>query len=147
MSCSDPCGTKCDVMHISQRGVAYDFWLQVERARVAREWSKSELAERAGIPRKTIDNLEVSRRAPQVRIVNALADALEIDRDEAACLATLLPADAATVDPSEDVRGAIRRSTAYTEEQRAMLLSMVDLIETANRTTRHPGVRRGRGVI
>lgn len=40
-----------------------------------------------------------------------------------------------------DVRAAIQASTVYTDKQRAMLLSMVDMFEEANGQAAGPGSR------
>ncbi|HEX6681665.1 MAG TPA: helix-turn-helix transcriptional regulator [Candidatus Limnocylindrales bacterium] len=121
--------------HIS-RGVAYPFWVRVEDERAAKGWNKAELAERVRLPRSTIDNLKTGSRAPQPRIVNALADALDIDRSEAHQLAGIVPTKA---DQSADVRRAIETSTAYTETQKQMLLETVDALDAINAAQRRPG--------
>lgn len=125
------------VAHISGGGVAYAFWLRVEQERADKGWSKTELAEaatrRAGpgsrIHRPTIDNLRTGTRAPQPRIVNALADALGIERHEAHQLAGIV--DAPRGD-SANVREAVEFSTAYTDAQKQMLLELVDALDAAN---------------
>lgn len=125
------------VAHISGAGVAYAFWLRVEQERAEKGWSKTELAEAATrratsgsrIHRPTIDNLRTSTRAPQPRIVNAIADALGIERAEAHQLAGI-------VDPprggSVSIREAIEQSGTMTDGQKQMLLDMVDALDAAN---------------
>lgn len=112
-----------------RRGVAHDFWLLIERARVERGLTKLELSEAAGIPRPTIDNLRTSTRPPQPRIVHALADAVDVDRTEAAQLAGLLPR---TSTDGISVRDAILASPSYTAAQKDALLAMVDVLDEAN---------------
>lgn len=75
------------------RGVAYEFWRRVEAERADRGWTKSELADRTGIPISTLNRLRDSTRAPYARTVNTLADTLGIKRDEAARLAGIVPGD------------------------------------------------------
>jgi hypothetical protein len=117
--------------------VAYALWARVEQERASKGWSKTELADEATrkagsgqrIHRPTIDNLRTSTRAPQPRIVNALADALGIDRTEAHQLAGI---GAPAPDETADVRAAIRKSRAYSDAQKQMLLEMVDALDAAN---------------
>lgn len=68
-------------------GVAYAFWERIEREQYAQGLTQREVVKRSGIPASTINNLKDSTRPPQPRIVHAIADALGIDRDEAAQLA------------------------------------------------------------
>ncbi|WP_326637339.1 helix-turn-helix domain-containing protein [Streptosporangium sp. NBC_01755] len=69
----------------------YGFWVRAERERTARGWTKVALIKRAGIARKTYDRLEVQQRAALPETINKIADALDIDRLEAAQLAGLDP--------------------------------------------------------
>lgn len=50
--------------------------------RVARNWSQSDLAERAGITRVTVGALERGENVPQLATARALAAALETQPDE-----------------------------------------------------------------
>ena len=127
----------------SRRGVAYRFWRKVESERVDQGLTKAELSERSGVARSTIDRLEFGLRPPAVKTVHALADVLHIKRDKAEVLAGLLP-DESEPTGEVDVRDAILRSPAYTEDQRAMLLAMVDTIDQANRrTSQNPDINGG----
>jgi transcriptional regulator with XRE-family HTH domain len=120
----------------SERGVAYNFWLRVRTEQAERGWNDLELQSQSGIPRGTVDRLKKGKRPPQPRVVNALADALGIDRGEAHRLARLLPGSA---QPGEvSVREAIMRDSTYTPKQRETMLQVVDLIEQANRAA-NPG--------
>jgi transcriptional regulator with XRE-family HTH domain len=121
--------TNSYVVHITH-GVAYELWRRVQLKANELGLTGVQVAEHTGIRRGTIDALKTSTRAPQPRIVNALAEFIGIDRHEAAILAGRVPAD--TPDAEFDVRIAIERSTAYTREQREMLLQLVELIEQAN---------------
>lgn len=129
-------------------GVAQRFWLRVEQQRVELGWTKDRLSvETAGhtadgkvIPRSTIDNLRTSSRAPQPRIVHALADALKIDRKEAEVLAGLIPA---TRPDTQSVRQAIETSATFSLAQKRALLETIDAMEAANRATR-PAADGGR---
>ncbi len=115
-------------------GVAYNLWREVESARVAAGLTKVELAERSKVARSTIDGLRNGLRAPTVTTVHKLADVLHIDRRRAEILAGLR-IEEPQIDDQVDVRAAILASPHYTEEQRSMLLAMVETIEQANGLT------------
>lgn len=117
----------------SGRGVAYALWRRVEDERVAQAMSKSRLAEAAGLPRSTIDNLETSTRPPQPRIVHALADALGIPRGAAEELAGLRRAQRPGGATDSRVRAAIEASDTYDERQKEVLLNLIDVLDEANR--------------
>lgn len=129
--------------------VAYDFWLRIERERVSRQWTKERLSKASGVSRPTINNLARTGRPPLARVVHALADALEIDRSEAEVLAGLLPGEVDDEAGDAGVVLAIKSSTAYTGDQKKLLLDVVSAIDKANgqsaRTTsrsgNHPVVR------
>jgi transcriptional regulator with XRE-family HTH domain len=116
---------------LANRGVAYALWREVESRRISQGLTKAELAKQTGLGRSTIDRLETGARAPLASTVHALADVLHIQRGEAETLAGLRPA-APNPNEQPSVRDAILASSAYTDEQRQMLLSMVDTIERAN---------------
>lgn len=111
--------------------VAYDFWLRIERERVNRQWTKDKLSKVSGVSRPTINNLQKMKRPPQARVVHALADALEIDREEAEVLAGVLPGERL---PSGDagVVAAIESSSAYSGDQKQLLLDLIGTIDRAN---------------
>jgi transcriptional regulator with XRE-family HTH domain len=96
-------------------------------------WNNSELAERSGVTRPTIDRLRSGKRPPAVKTVHKLADALHIDRKSAEQLAGLAP-DGVVGTGDGSVRAAVLASKVYTDEQKQMLLSMIDTIERANGT-------------
>jgi len=112
-------------------GVAYDLWLRVRAEQASRGWTDVELQRRSGIPRGTVDRLRRGKRVPQARVVNALADALGIPRAEAARLAGLVPEGPAPAAGQVSVREAIQQDPTYTDEERAVLLALVDLIDRA----------------
>ena len=122
---------------MTDRGVAYDFWLRVRNEQAARGWTDVELQERSGIPRGTVDRLAKGKRPPLARVVNSLADALGIDRTEAYRLAGRVPAadEAEAEQPASavSVREAIQTDPIYTDEQRQAMLQLVDIFEQANR--------------
>lgn len=122
------------VAHIT-RGVAYAFWEEVTREAGKKGLNTSDLARITGLRRQTIDNLKTTTRPPQPRIINALADAVDIERDRAHILAGRLPPDVNETDT--DVRGAIQQSLAYTEAQKQMLLEMMDALDAANAAQGH----------
>ncbi|KIR64594.1 hypothetical protein TK50_02785 [Micromonospora haikouensis] len=134
----------CYNMHVTQgpeRGVAYDFWWRVRHEQGARGWTDEELRARTGIARTTVDRLRGGRRPPTARVVNALADALDIDLTEAHRLAGRTPVPpAAPTDgegtPRVSAREAILRDPAYTDQQRRTMLDLLDIFEQANRSRR-----------
>jgi transcriptional regulator with XRE-family HTH domain len=52
---------------------------ELRRARLAREWTQEQLAERMGVAVETISNLERGATIPSLRTLLALAEMLEID--------------------------------------------------------------------
>jgi hypothetical protein len=119
------------------KGVAYPLWLRVEQERIRLGLTKMELWQRMkaaapddapAVSRGTIDNLRDSTRAPQPRIVHALADALGIDRDEAAQLAGLVPS---ALSGNTSVRESIVASSVYTDAEKQVLLGLLDVLDAA----------------
>jgi transcriptional regulator with XRE-family HTH domain len=126
----------------SGRGVAFDFWQRINREMHAKEMTQKELVERSRIPASTINNLRTSTRAPASRIVNALADVLAIDREEAAVLAGRLPVPPDEQDSARDVfLRDIRRDPRLTDSDRQTLVDVYDAL-TARHEQRqvHPPV-------
>jgi hypothetical protein len=121
-------------MRDREKGVAFRFWVRVERERNDQGMTKlglwNAMKTRAGDgptpARTTIDNLATSTRAPQPRIVRALADALGIPWQEAQELAGLVPP---ATSPTVDVRDAIARSDLYTKQEKAALLGLIDVFD------------------
>jgi len=114
----------------SDRGVAYDFWKRVKSEQASRGWTDTELSGRSGIPRSTIDRLEVGKRPPASRVVNTLASVLGIDGDEARRLARVVPGPGKPGVVS--TRDAVLRDPIYTESQRATMLELLDVFERVN---------------
>lgn len=131
----------CYKTRVSKQGVAHRLWVRIEQLRVAKGLAQSALVAQSGISASTINRLKTSTRAPQPRIVYALADAVGLDRDEAVRLAGILPPN---LDPDVSVRDAITRSTEYTQPQKDALLAVLDSYEA---TERQPGTgTNGRSV-
>lgn len=111
-----------------QQGAAHAFWRRLEKKRIALEWTKSRLSQETikhtadghPIPRTTIDRLRTQTRPPHPRIVNALADAVGLDRDEAAVLAGLIP----PAPPPEP-------EPLFTEAQKRAVLAAMDAANRA----------------
>jgi transcriptional regulator with XRE-family HTH domain len=114
---------------MTRRGVAYRLWQAVEDYRLNRSWTKVRMAEHLGLPRNTIDRLETSPRPPQVATVHTIADAIGVDRRDAEIKGGLR---APAPDGAVSVREAILADPHYTEQQRATMLALVDLIEQSN---------------
>ncbi|SCF26972.1 Helix-turn-helix domain-containing protein [Micromonospora carbonacea] len=134
----------CYNMHVTQgpeRGVAYDFWWRVRTEQGARGWTDEELRARTGVARTTVDRLQAGRRPPTARVVNALAEALDIDLTEAHRLAGRTPAPPVACTDEDggsrvSAREAVRRDPAFTDQQRRTLLDLLDIFEQANRGRR-----------
>jgi transcriptional regulator with XRE-family HTH domain len=56
--------------------------INLRRARLARFWSQSELAERSGVSRATIARVELGEYLPQLRTIRRLAEALQVPPQE-----------------------------------------------------------------
>lgn len=69
------------------QGIAYPLYQRVQREMALRGWTATYLESVSGVRRSTLDNLKRQVRPPQARTVNALADCLGIDREEALRLA------------------------------------------------------------
>jgi transcriptional regulator with XRE-family HTH domain len=111
-------------------GVALEFWKRVEQERIRRDWNQEQLWRESGIPPSTLNRLRTGTQPPRTRTVNALADALGIDRIEAAQLAGLIPTPPnvetnRAVRPMT-VREAIAEDPVYTDEEKAALLRVAD---------------------
>ncbi|MFC8846743.1 MULTISPECIES: helix-turn-helix domain-containing protein [unclassified Micromonospora] len=124
-----------------ERGVAYDFWWRVRTEQDTRGWTDEELRARTGVARTTVDRLQAGKRPPTARVVNALADALDIDPTEAHRLAGRTPAPPAAHpgeegEPRVSAREAILRDPLYTAQQRKTMLELLDIFEQANRSRR-----------
>ncbi|MEU8329848.1 helix-turn-helix transcriptional regulator [Micromonospora sp. NPDC048839] len=126
---------------MTERGVAYDFWVRVRAEQNARGWTDDELRDQSGIARTTVDRLQVGKRPPTARTVNALSRALGIDETEAHQLAGRLPRDtpaSGTATPFQQprtpsVREAILADPIYDDDQRRAMLQLIDIFEQANR--------------
>ncbi|MFF3853188.1 multiprotein-bridging factor 1 family protein [Micromonospora sp. NPDC002575] len=124
-----------------ERGVAYDFWWRVRTEQGTRGWTDEELRARTGVARTTVDRLQAGKRPPTARVVNALAEALDIDLTEAHRLAGRTPVPPATYgggegEPRVSAREAILRDPAFTDQQRRTLLELLDIFQQANRSRR-----------
>ncbi len=123
-------------------GVAYNFWLRIEQIRLDRGMTKDDLHKLSGVAKTTIDDLRTRTGKPHIRTVHALADAVGLNRTEAAQLAGLLPAH---VDRAVSVRDAIAATAEYSDEQKRALFAMVDALDAANRNGRVPLPRTAEG--
>jgi transcriptional regulator with XRE-family HTH domain len=73
-----------------ERGVAFPLYERVERERVLRGWSSTQMEDKTGVARQTVGKWRTNPMTPQPGTVNAVADALGIDREEALRLAGIL---------------------------------------------------------
>lgn len=118
--------TTCYMAEGSERGVAYDFWVRVKDALADKGWTDTELHQRTGVARSTVNNLKTATRVSR-RTVNKLAQALGIDSEEAWRLAGITPAGRGS--RGDGVRAAIQKDPNYDDYQREAMLAFVDLIE------------------
>lgn len=116
----------------SERGPAFNFWARVKSEQATRGWTGSELFRQSGVTRNTINGLKTRKRV-EATTVNAIADALEIPRDEAHVLAGLVPPDDEQPDTeAASAREAILRDPIYSDEQREAMLRLHDLFARTN---------------
>jgi transcriptional regulator with XRE-family HTH domain len=110
-------------------GVAYPFWRRIEDKRLERGWTKTELADRSGLPRSTYNDLQNTSRAPLPRIVHAYADAVGVPREEAEQLAGLRPR---TAGHSVDVRDAIASDDVLTDSNKRTMIELYEQLTVIN---------------
>lgn len=103
-------------------GIARPLWERVERERRRQGMSTVELSRRTGLARSTINRLKTNVEPPQATTVRALADALEIDRDEALRLAGLGPMPRRSIAGEDDETAvALDKVTRQWRELRQMI--------------------------
>lgn len=111
-------------------GPAYRFWLRVQREMDRQGMSLRRLAAESGVKPMTVSRLKTAPardRHTRRQAVLKLAAALGIDADEALRLAGL------ELDDSVNVRETVRQSTEYDDDQKQALLSLLDVLDAANR--------------
>ena len=101
-------------------------------------WTKVELAERSGVARTTIDNWNTNRRRPSAQAVNAVADTLGIDREEAHVLAGIVLPDAET---GARILRQMVQDMGLPDDQ---LAAVLEEIEATRRGDPPPGRANGR---
>lgn len=88
-----------------------------------RGWTKTELSERSGVARTTIDNWSTNRRKPQPKAVNAVADVLGIDREEAHVLAGIVTPEHPDA-LLRNITETIRRAGLTPDQQEAVIAAV-----------------------
>jgi transcriptional regulator with XRE-family HTH domain len=73
---------KDDRTRLSLKSVGKDIADEIVTRRHKQEWSQQELADRAGIPRRTLSHYEQAENIPQTDQLIKLAKALDEERDE-----------------------------------------------------------------
>lgn len=111
-------------------GVAVRFWKRIKQRTGELGLTQTQVVAASGIAASTINNLKYATRPPLARVVLALADAVQLDRGEALVLAGVVSGEPDGT--ADDVRAAIANSASYGEQQKEMLLQMVDLFDQAN---------------
>lgn len=110
-----------------KRGPSFSFWLRIQKELNDQGLTLRELVERSGVTHTVIADLQTAGIGARVRRRNnvlALADALNIEHEEALQLAGLM---AVPTDESVDVREAIRRSPDLDDDERAALFQLLDV--------------------
>jgi transcriptional regulator with XRE-family HTH domain len=116
-------------------GIGYQLWWAVEEERLNQGWTVDRMADHIGLPRNTISRLKTGKRPPAVSTVHTIADALQrlgskitrMDAERMAGLRPPLPAPGAG-----NVREALKTDTNFTDEQREMMLQLIDVLLAAN---------------
>jgi transcriptional regulator with XRE-family HTH domain len=70
---------------------ARPLWERVEALRTQNGWTRTQLAQRAGVARTTIDKWKTQPRAPLASTIKDVATALGLDLDETLRLAGIVP--------------------------------------------------------
>ena len=86
------------------------------------EYSLRELADRANISNPYLSQIERGLHAPSIRVLRAIANALNVSAESLLVQAGLLERDRDEVPPS--VEDAVRADDALTEDQRAAMLAV-----------------------
>lgn len=100
-------------MSPQQSAPALPLYERVEQLRIAKGWSKVQLAQRLGLNRGTIENWRIQPRSPQAATVREVATRLDIDYAEALELAGI------TVEEARPIGATKRKAlgTAYETDQ------------------------------
>lgn len=130
------------------RGIAYPLYRRVERERALLGWSSTRLHKETGVSRSTIGKWATQQQPPQPGTVNAVADALGIERAEALRLAGILTEVPAAAAESDDDLDALERdlgldlSTVNPDLRRAVLRRYQRFDERLTRLEREAQERR-----
>lgn len=116
------------------RGIAYPLYARVERERVLRGWSATQLHKQTGVSRSTIANWAFQSQPPQASTVNAVADVLGIERVEALRLAGIL------TDPAED---DLPDLSGLTEQEQCDLIGAAKVVAALLAKAQREQERRG----
>lgn len=81
-------------------GVALRLWQRVQRELADRDWTDTKFQEETGISRPTLERLRTNLRTPRRATVKTLAEAFDIDIDEALALAGIIE-DEGDTEPDE----------------------------------------------
>jgi transcriptional regulator with XRE-family HTH domain len=134
------------------RGIAYLLYQRVNRELALRGWTHVELQRKSGVARSTISNWATGQQPPTPARVNAVADALGIDRAEALRLAGILtdaPPPASVRAHLADVYREIEQQDdgddvpVLTEEEMRILATFVKMIRTRKAARERDEGKRG----
>lgn len=114
------------------RGPAFELHRRVLQEVALKGWTKSELRHKTGVARSTVEAWATQPRPPQPRTVNAVADALGIDRTEALRLAGIL----------DETPGREEQMVALDEFERAVLAADLPESEKEAAILRHRELAR-----
>jgi transcriptional regulator with XRE-family HTH domain len=121
------------------RGIAYPLFVRVERERALRGWSATRLHKETGVSRSTIGKWATQPQPPLASTVNAVADALGIERAEALRLAGILTDPPAAGAISDDELAGLERSLGVDlsmfepDKRHALLIFAAALMASAER--------------
>lgn len=65
--------------YVTAMGITTQFGDKVRQLRLAKHWSQEELADRAGLHRTYISDIERGNRNPTLTVVSEIASALEVN--------------------------------------------------------------------
>jgi transcriptional regulator with XRE-family HTH domain len=116
-----------------ERGVAYAFWEHIQRRLYEQGLDQKWLVEHSRVSAMTLNRLRAQRNPPRTETIIAIADALNIDRDEAGRLAGRLPAKPQVHDGADDPIAAVMGSPLFLDEQKASLVQAMRDMLAANR--------------
>lgn len=119
--------------------MAYPLWEYVDRWLYQQRMTQKDFVARTGVSAMTLNRLKTQSRPPKAETVQAIADAVGLDHDEAGILAGRLRP---TAEQAPSVRDAIEADQDLTPESRRALLDVYEQLTAANTARIHSVKRR-----